>query len=456
MKIDFARLIETRRETVGLVAQTASELNFSGIVGEADVGKTAALSLALDELATRDWVVLRIDLDAAWSPNQLAWMWARELARSVIGPVAMSHLEALPTTMWPATTRQKVLTLADSLGSGVAELAEAPEPPRGVGKDAVLDGPVRATLKLAETQRILLSIDHLEAPRAARLSSPNVEKLLWRIRASGQHSRNLHVMVCCRPPAQSMAAGPQAAYHLDGRWLEIDVPTAHDFSVAADVPLQTCEKVVQLTRGHPGATLRLLEDVVTHGGSIDSAVGRVTTQSVDLARRSIQHARGIHRLGGHLLRAVAFGEGPYEATPSADPADIAEAMRRLHLNGLVRRVSARGEWVTTDPRVMWALTGRGTSAQLSLFSLPEALYENGRRSQTVLARANPAAFALLTEAERQVAEELLRGPSSNTEIADALGISTNTVRSHLQRVYRKLGVSNREEAVNALGAFEPA
>ncbi len=36
---------------------------------------------------------------------------------------------------------------------------------------------------------------------------------------------------------------------------------------------------------------------------------------------------------------------------------------------------------------------------------------------------------------------------SNDEIADRLGIGVRTVRFHLDRLYRKLGVSRRTEAV---------
>lgn len=42
---------------------------------------------------------------------------------------------------------------------------------------------------------------------------------------------------------------------------------------------------------------------------------------------------------------------------------------------------------------------------------------------------------------------LLASGNSNQEIADKLHISTNTVKSHLQKLYEKLGVAHRGRAV---------
>ena len=43
--------------------------------------------------------------------------------------------------------------------------------------------------------------------------------------------------------------------------------------------------------------------------------------------------------------------------------------------------------------------------------------------------------------------------SSNVEIADALGISVNTVKQHLKAINRKLGVSSRRDAVRVARRF---
>ncbi len=55
----------------------------------------------------------------------------------------------------------------------------------------------------------------------------------------------------------------------------------------------------------------------------------------------------------------------------------------------------------------------------------------------------------LTEREGQILAELLEGKANKT-IASDLGISEQTVKLHLNRVYGKLGVARRGELMNAL------
>ena len=57
-------------------------------------------------------------------------------------------------------------------------------------------------------------------------------------------------------------------------------------------------------------------------------------------------------------------------------------------------------------------------------------------------------FPLLTSTEIKVLTALA-SPLSLRQVADGLFVSTNTLKSHLQRIYRKLGVTSRAEAVAA-------
>lgn len=58
----------------------------------------------------------------------------------------------------------------------------------------------------------------------------------------------------------------------------------------------------------------------------------------------------------------------------------------------------------------------------------------------------PGPASALTDREAEVLSYLADG-WSNEEIADRLGIGVRTVRFHLDRIYRKLGVGRRTEAV---------
>ena len=53
----------------------------------------------------------------------------------------------------------------------------------------------------------------------------------------------------------------------------------------------------------------------------------------------------------------------------------------------------------------------------------------------------------ISERELEVLQLLADG-RTNKEIAQALYISINTVKSHLKSIYGKLGVNNRREAVS--------
>lgn len=55
----------------------------------------------------------------------------------------------------------------------------------------------------------------------------------------------------------------------------------------------------------------------------------------------------------------------------------------------------------------------------------------------------------LSYKEREIARQLYKG-KNNYEIAEALSVAESTVKSHNYRLYRKLGVENRVQAVNLI------
>jgi DNA-binding NarL/FixJ family response regulator len=73
-----------------------------------------------------------------------------------------------------------------------------------------------------------------------------------------------------------------------------------------------------------------------------------------------------------------------------------------------------------------------------------ALQGNG--SNLSLEELTTGPHGTLTAREQEVLRELAHG-KSNHAIAETLWVSNDTVKSHLRRIYRKLGVTTRSEAV---------
>lgn len=126
-----------------------------------------------------------------------------------------------------------------------------------------------------------------------------------------------------------------------------------------------------------------------------------------------------------LLRAIEVGVDGYllKTTPRAA---LVEAIR----------ITAAGG-AAISPRLLRLLLGYLT--QLPLLN---------RQLTSTLSREE----SLLTLREREVARLLSYG-LSNRQIANYLGIGESTVKTHMQRIFRKLGISDRTQAaIRLLGA----
>jgi DNA-binding CsgD family transcriptional regulator len=103
-----------------------------------------------------------------------------------------------------------------------------------------------------------------------------------------------------------------------------------------------------------------------------------------------------------------------------------------------------------DAAAMAALRLRTTKSPLA----PEASAHLGdllSRCDALHTPALRAARPPLTEREREVARLAAAGVASK-QIAEQLYLSARTVENHLQRIYRKLGITNRSELSHALQA----
>ncbi len=113
------------------------------------------------------------------------------------------------------------------------------------------------------------------------------------------------------------------------------------------------------------------------------------------------------------LRAGASGFLPKDASPE----DLAEGVRVVH----------RGEAVVA-PRLLTRLIGTFVRAERQRFAMA------------------PERLPSLTDRERQVLVLIARG-CSNSEIADALGVTPSTVKNHVTGLFSKIGARDRAQAV---------
>ncbi len=169
----------------------------------------------------------------------------------------------------------------------------------------------------------------------------------------------LRVLLVCRTAAVELAAAPTAAFYGDGQWLTLTPPPAEAFATATGHSPGLVKLVLSRTGAHVNSTLELLESLPADASpaDVEQTIRRLAALHADLARRTLQHARTLHRLGGHILQVVAAGNRPYQETPDARSKEIGAAVGALHAAGIVRRKDAlrQKNWAVTDPRVAWGL-----------------------------------------------------------------------------------------------------
>jgi DNA-binding NarL/FixJ family response regulator len=118
-----------------------------------------------------------------------------------------------------------------------------------------------------------------------------------------------------------------------------------------------------------------------------------------------------------VLRAIEAGAAGYLLKDSP-PSDIVAAIRAMRAGG-----------APINPMIARLLLDR--------IRPPDATPQATRR---------PAAALALSEREIEILRIVARGLSL-VEIAELLGISVNTVKTHVKRIYHKLAVNSRTEAV---------
>lgn len=132
----------------------------------------------------------------------------------------------------------------------------------------------------------------------------------------------------------------------------------------------------------------------------------------------------IHEGDEHAFNALQAGAADYRSK-DVNPKELSDVVRRV----------ARGEYVINDvvekPKVASRLLSQFRSLPQDYSSSPETEFP---------------LFQPLSDREIEVLERIAAG-GSNKEIADTLGISTQTVKNHISSILRKLSLNDRTQAV---------
>jgi hypothetical protein len=343
-----AGLTEARAPEVEAVAEAMRTSRIVGVLGEAEVGKTAVVEAALRSRPAGE-TLLRLDLEAAGGGEQLALMIVRQIATAFLGEAALSQLSG--AVLVPASIESEWVALSRLIGAdGLDEALR--DWPSGTY-------PLKKALAALESfvakRDALLWIDHPEAPSLTPRHPLDVDELLWGLRATVQGSDRLGLLISARDAFDSDLLGRDRALYEQGRWLALDNPPREAWQrvgAGLGVEVRLGEELFVLTRGHPATMLRALPIGASEKGrrGVD-IVEELASVSEPLANRAFQHARSLHRLGGQVLTQVARAQGPYAADQkgASPPQEIRRVLGRLQIAGLIRHDP--GRWSVVDPLV---------------------------------------------------------------------------------------------------------
>ncbi len=193
--------------------------------------------------------------------------------------------------------------------------------------------------------------------------------------------------------------------------------------------------------GHPPITLALarFEDIVSVGlQALIEGDPNLVVVATDVDQEQMRDVLAAHRPDVAILN---FGS-------LASPGDL----RDLHVEHPETQLLVLAN--NPSPAECRQMIGFGATACLAKFTeardVLHAIYLASRGLHVLPGAPDgetplePAGPAPLTAREADVLE-LLQGGRSNAEIAAALHVGVETVRTHARHIYRKLGVSTRRE-----------
>jgi LuxR family maltose regulon positive regulatory protein len=231
-------------------------------------------------------------------------------------------------------------------------------------------------------------------------------------------------------------------------------------------PLRAIQRAVEAALV-PGRAVGLDAPAARHPAAAMALVALGVLEVVDLAgspaavggpgEAAVLHAR--HRLETNAFGAVFEAVSPWVADGAAPahPRTLVEASvlaaiavsaqgdregALAHMSGALARAAEERLWapfIAHGARILDLLDSLVAAGDPNLGEALTMLDEL-RRMQS------PAYVQALTQQERMVLR-FLPTLMSNTEIAETMHLSVNTVKTHLKAVYRKLGVERRRDAV---------
>ncbi|QBD75635.1 hypothetical protein EPA93_06295 [Ktedonosporobacter rubrisoli] len=171
-------------------------------------------------------------------------------------------------------------------------------------------------------------------------------------------------------------------------------------------------------------------------------------QALHLLKRWQDDARANRRLRSELeislLMALAYAAS---SQPSQAEQALTEALRLGQAQSFQRLFLEKGETLATLLRA-YLLDAREESLICYGRDVLRAFAGSGTKSYPASQATSIGLWESLTEAEQRVLGLLVAG-RSNPQIAEALVVSINTIKTHVQSIYRKLGVKSRWEACEA-------
>lgn len=226
-----------------------------------------------------------------------------------------------------------------------------------------------------------------------------------------------------------------------------DLRRRRDISAYATAHLDRTAARLALASGEPAIAQELLRGIDPLGvveAGIARAQAHLLTGRVDQVTAQLTAARAGIGLTPRLESLIALlGAAALLESGERDSARwiLTRVSATLAAHGMTLPLVALGE------RAGRAVIELGRQERIAFFTrLPVEVEEGVARSFP------PIVVPDLTPRERQVLDALLLH-SSYQEIADALHVSKDTVKTQLRSVYRKLGVNSREAAIAAVMAI---